>query len=268
MFDFLAISCMICAETKVAPEKSATLTDLSQPLIRATMKEVVMTTEEKTLTKRCPHCDTDKPLEDFHYAKKGVFGRAAYCKMCSAKYMRSWRPLNRDKCRKGSKRWADKNREKLRLVSQKWREAHREQDRANAKNWKANNRERHNATERKWCKANKDKCNASALRWRNKNRPKMREKYRRSDARRRSAEGSWTTPQWLTLCAKYGNKCLRCERTDRPLTPDHVIPIFLGGTNWLWNIQPLCRNCNSSKGIRTDDYRYSRRFDLIAQGGN
>ncbi len=39
------------------------------------------------------------------------------------------------------------------------------------------------------------------------------------------------------------------------LTPDHIIPLSQKGPNTIDNIQPLCLNCNSSKGTKTIDYR-------------
>jgi 5-methylcytosine-specific restriction endonuclease McrA len=39
------------------------------------------------------------------------------------------------------------------------------------------------------------------------------------------------------------------------LTEDHVVPLSLGGSNDIDNIQPLCKSCNSSKRGRHIDYR-------------
>ena len=39
------------------------------------------------------------------------------------------------------------------------------------------------------------------------------------------------------------------------LTVDHVVPLSLGGGNGIDNIQPLCQNCNSSKGKGTIRYK-------------
>jgi 5-methylcytosine-specific restriction endonuclease McrA len=81
-------------------------------------------------------------------------------------------------------------------------------------------------------------------------------KTARRYARRRGAGGSHTAEEWAALCQAYGNMCLRCGATGRPLTRDHVVPLVLGGTNTIDNLQPLCFGCNSAKGGRkTIDYR-------------
>lgn len=49
--------------------------------------------------------------------------------------------------------------------------------------------------------------------------------------------------------------CLSCGMVG-PVTIDHIIPLSLGGTNTVDNIQPLCNRCNSKKGNRsTKDYK-------------
>jgi 5-methylcytosine-specific restriction endonuclease McrA len=73
-------------------------------------------------------------------------------------------------------------------------------------------------------------------------------------ARRRGNGGSYTAAQWLALCARYGERCLRCGEM-LPLTPDHVVPLVQGGGSDISNIQPLCLSCNQRKGRRTTDYR-------------
>ena len=92
-------------------------------------------------------------------------------------------------------------------------------------------------------------------RWRRENPLKAAAQRDRSRALRLNAEGSYTAEEFLALCEKYGNVCLRCGSGDFPLTPDHVIPLSLGGSNWISNIQPLCRRCNSRKNMRIIDHR-------------
>lgn len=74
--------------------------------------------------------------------------------------------------------------------------------------------------------------------------------------RRRSAVGSHTKEQWDDLRALYGFRCACCRRPEPEvkLTEDHIVPVFSGGTNWIWNIQPLCQSCNSRKQTATIHY--------------
>ena len=75
-------------------------------------------------------------------------------------------------------------------------------------------------------------------------------------ARRRSrelaAEGNHTTEQWLALLQTYGYRCTYCG-ADGSLEPDHRIPLARGGTNYIENIVPACRRCNTRKRLLTED---------------
>lgn len=51
------------------------------------------------------------------------------------------------------------------------------------------------------------------------------------------------------------NRCIAPGCGKGPVTMDHVIPVSLGGEHAPSNIQPLCRSCNSAKGVGTTDYR-------------
>lgn len=66
-------------------------------------------------------------------------------------------------------------------------------------------------------------------------------------AHKNGAIGSFTIEEWRKLCDEYQNNCACCKQY-KPLTIDHVIPISMGGSCYIDNIQPLCRSCNSKKG--------------------
>lgn len=66
--------------------------------------------------------------------------------------------------------------------------------------------------------------------------------------------GNFTKEQWLFLCNRANNICLKCG-LKKKLTVDHVLPLIKGGTNRIENIQPLCKPCNSSKNKKEIDYR-------------
>lgn len=91
---------------------------------------------------------------------------------------------------------------------------------------------------------------------------RKRDQYNTHKHTRRTREakciGSHTTAEWRALLVTFSHACLRCGRPEPEikLTRDHVIPIALGGSSYIDNIQPLCGTCNRSKGARSStDYR-------------
>jgi len=65
-------------------------------------------------------------------------------------------------------------------------------------------------------------------------------------ARERNAVGSHSLEDWGNLIIEFDNRCAFCRHKEK-LTKDHIIPLSEGGTDYIDNIQPLCRNCNSKK---------------------
>lgn len=101
---------------------------------------------------------------------------------------------------------------------------------------------------------NKDKYLARGKDWRPKNRKKVQVYNQSHRARLLASPGKFTSEEWNALCAQYEYKCLCC-RSAAKLTIDHIVPLILGGVNTIDNLQPLCKPCNSRKGIKVIDYR-------------
>ena len=79
---------------------------------------------------------------------------------------------------------------------------------------------------------------------------------------RRNNQRHFDNKDWVHLKRKYKYRCVRCSRKetlDNPLTADHVIPLSMGGSRAIGNIQPMCKDCNRIKDSNITDYRW-RKF--------
>lgn len=70
--------------------------------------------------------------------------------------------------------------------------------------------------------------------------------------RKLKALGSHTIQEWEALKEKFQYRCANCG-LEKPLTRDHIRPLIKGGADYISNIQPLCRSCNSKKSSTWDD---------------
>jgi 5-methylcytosine-specific restriction endonuclease McrA len=59
----------------------------------------------------------------------------------------------------------------------------------------------------------------------------------------------FTLEEWEALLERLGGSCLACGSLEE-LTVYHVVPLSLGGSNRIDNVQPLCDTCNNAKGAR------------------
>lgn len=83
-------------------------------------------------------------------------------------------------------------------------------------------------------------------RWVKKNPERIAHLKARRYARKKNADGFHTLEEWNNLKDEFDNKCAICGE-NKKLTKDHIIPLSEGGSDYISNIQPLCRSCNSRK---------------------
>lgn len=151
--------------------------------------------------------------------------------------------------------YAKKHQKRLRKYQAKYRKAHRRKKALYLRQW----RKTHPNYDKVWRAHNRPKKNKNQQTYRLRHPEKIRVLNAVYSTRKTKAGGRFTEKQWLNLCKKYGNKCLRCNK-KRKLTPDHVIPVSKGGTSNIGNIQPLCQPCNSTKNAKSTDYRKRLRW--------
>jgi len=161
---------------------------------------------------------------------------------------------NKEKQLEQGKLWKKRNRKKARASYIRWAKKYPEKVKARRKAHYEANREAALAYSAKFRAEHPELVKENLAKWKRENPEKVSALLQKRRTAKTSAGGAYTSTQWIALCDKYGNKCLRCK-ICRKLTADHVVPVSKGGSSDISNIQPLCGPCNSSKGAKTVDYR-------------
>lgn len=191
---------------------------------------------EKGCMKTCTQCKEEKALDAFCKYKRSSDGRDYMCATCRRSRHRQWRADNPEKNKALSDAYRERNADLLRA---KGREKYQ--------------RRKHVFVA--YRKRNAERIRAALKQWRKDNPDLYRDGWRKGRFRKHGNPGSHTTAQWRELCDRFGNQCLACGATNRPLQRDHIIPVALGGSDDIENIQPLCASCNRRKQRTVTDYR-------------
>ena len=152
------------------------------------------------------------------------------------------------------KKWKDAHRELVNKRQREYRTKHAKESYERNRKWAAENPELVAEYYKRSNEKHPDSNNKGAAKWRKNNPEKKRILTRQRRAKIRAAQGRITKEEWESVLDKYGLACLCCKKI-KPLTMDHIRAIDCGGTHTIDNVQPLCRECNSSKGTKEIDYR-------------
>ena len=114
------------------------------------------------------------------------------------------------------------------------------------KNTYERDREKRLKTCKEWHAKNKEKVSA----WRKSNRELIRSYFHARRAREISG-GKYTPNQICKLHLLQRGCCAICNGVlGETFHRDHIVPLVLGGTSDITNIQLLCAKCNLQKGSR------------------
>lgn len=231
--------------------------------------------------KRCTKCGTQKPATEFYDRGGGRLGKMAQCKECIREKSRTYREKNLEAARERSRQYRRKHlqeeREKSRRAYYKNREdrlarvkwyyqAHKVEKATYDKAYRDAYQKQVAQRQHEWYLQNADRIaqeNQERRRqfpeWRRLSNARMKKARRR---RKKNAQGSHDHLEFIALCEYYGNRCLCCGK-EKNLTEDHIIPLSKNGTDYISNIQPLCRSCNARKHTRIIDFRPEMKDRLL-----
>lgn len=198
------------------------------------------------LGKTCTKCGEWKLYEDFNKSSHRADGRYPSCKSCRKR----WNKENKAKVAAYKQRWYEENRERVIGRARTWYRANQERRAEWHRCWYLANQEHLIEYQRRYRKEYPNKVIAYKRRWYAANPDKVYAMTQRRRAREHEAEGTHTAVEWRELCEAYDNRCAHCGNAEASLTRDHVIPLSRGGSDYIENIQPLCRSCNSRKGTK------------------
>lgn len=79
--------------------------------------------------------------------------------------------------------------------------------------------------------------------------PAIQENYR---AKQLGKEGRVSPAERELVWDRCGGMCIRCN-SRKDLELDHIVPLNAGGEHIEFNLQVLCKSCNSFKGDRLEE---------------
>lgn len=209
--------------------------------------------------KRCSGCKEIKPLSEFYDDARNInTGKQSRCIACFKEYDKS--PAGKA----STQRYRNSEKGKQFLYRHYHSEKYRARKRAYAKTPKGREIKRRFVTSEKgkqsiklYCRSEKFKAQQKRYHSSLKGRQTSRRLVLLRLTRKTQAGGSYTLAEWKELCVFCDYRCLACgnQFSFDELTVDHIVPISLGGTSNIDNLQPLCKSCNSSKNNRIIDYR-------------
>lgn len=207
--------------------------------------------------KQCTKCDEWKNESAFRFERRS-------CRECERIYNKTYNATHIEKRRAYARQERIEHKDRVVQRERVYREKNRNILAQKAAYYRARHPDKARASKRKSGRAyyhrHKEKAKTYGRLYRQQNKDKVNARTHRRRARKQGNGGTFTAMQWRVLCQKYNYRCLCCGKhePDIKLTIDHVIPIVRGGINTIDNIQPLCGECNSSKGDKLIDYRPDR----------
>ncbi len=180
-------------------------------------------------SKACKTCNQIKTLDEVH---KRLERRVAHCKECTKVKTRQRYVANAESLREKARQYRQANPDKVKKLRQDWKRANKAKNVESVVAYQRRNPDKH----AKWAKTYRQNNLAKYRLWAQNRLAKL------------SQNGVYyVSPKEVEKL--LSSDCVACGSSSNQ-TLDHIIPIDLGGTHSIGNLQTLCLSCNSSKRNR------------------
>lgn len=188
---------------------------------------------------------TGAPCKHGHIAERHTGDGS--CVVCRDNRSREWSIKNIEKRRAISSAWKDRNKDSLRAQSSEAYKANPEKYRAQALRSYYKYREQRIESTKAWKEKNRNHVLAYSSQYAARHKEDRAASQRNRNAKQRQL-GSHTAADVLKLLRLQRYKCASCHASVKhKYHVDHVMPLFLNGSNTKDNLQILCATCNVRK---------------------
>lgn len=161
-------------------------------------------------------------------------------------------PSSREYMRQYNKKYKEDNSDRLKAEAAERYRQNRSKMLDRFAQRRAENLSKYRERERQYSIENKEAKREYHAKWRVLNKDKCRAIGSNYRARQKMADGICSSEEFAKIISSQKFRCAncRCDLIKSGHHRDHIMPLYLGGSNWPNNIQALCPSCNVRKNAK------------------
>ncbi len=226
----------------------------------------------------CTRCGCSKPIDHFSFKNKAAQIRKTWCKQCVKESSAAYYQKNKEAIKEKTSEYRRGHLDLYAEATNRWRDANPEKNMASLYKWRSENKEAIKAIDKRSYHKHAAKKRANAAkryllnhakaleyaRQYRKNYPERRLVFHQNRRARMLSGGNLSLNIIDKLKALQRGRCACCGKPlGNKFHLDHIVPLFLNGTNTDDNVQLLRSECNLKKHTKHPiDYMQSKGYLL------